>query len=145
MNRIELSVDIAAPVGRVWRALCDPAEVASWDPGLVEALDAPAEYPQPGQRVRWQMRSGPYDTLADSPQEVLLERRLRTLLELGPIHMDETYELTPLDGGCRVELVVEWSAPPLIAGLAGRSLREGFEASLAGLKRWCESVNDPAG
>ena len=143
MSRIELSIDIAAPTARVWRALCDPDEVTRWDPGIVEALDAPADYPQPGQRVRWRMRSGPYDTLVDSPQEVLPERRLHSLLELGPIRMDETYDLTPSDAGCRVELAVEWSAPPPIASLAGRLLREGFETSLAGLKRWCEADMSP--
>jgi uncharacterized protein YndB with AHSA1/START domain len=139
MHSIRLSIDIAAPAGRVWRALCDAAEVAQWDFSVAEALDAPADYPQPGQRVTWRLASGPYTTLVDSPQEVVTERRLRSLLEIGPIKMDETYELTPSDAACRVDLVIDWEAPALIATIAGRSLREGFEASLAGLKRHCEA------
>lgn len=143
MGRIELEVEIAAPVERVWRALCDPAEVVRWSTDVSQALDAPADYPQPGQLVRWRMRSGPYQTLLDSPQEVEEGRRLRSLLELGPVRMDETYGLAPGGEGCRVALLVEWSAPPLIAAVAGRSLQESFQASLAGLKRWCEGGAPP--
>ena len=138
MSRIELTIVTDAPVARVWQALCAADEVPHWDSSIIEALDAPPDYPQPGQEVRWRLRTGPYNTLIDKPQEVEPERKLRALLEIGPIKIDETYTLTPLDAGCRVDLVIDWTAPMLIASLAGNELRKGFESSMAGLKRWCE-------
>ncbi|HLF79428.1 MAG TPA: SRPBCC family protein [Dehalococcoidia bacterium] len=144
MYRFDLSVDIVAAVSRVWHALCDPGEVVQWDSGVTEALDAPPDYPMPDQHVRWTYRSGLWRVLHDRPQEVVAERRLRSILNLGPYVMDETYELAETTDGCRLELVVLLRVRvPVIGGLvegvwAGPETKRGFAESLAGLKRWCE-------
>ena len=91
MRRFLLTTLIDAPVDRVWRALCDPAEVVQWDAGVIIAIDAPADYPRPGQTVRWRYRSERRPELLDRPQEVVPEQKLRSILELGPYYMDETY------------------------------------------------------
>jgi uncharacterized protein YndB with AHSA1/START domain len=146
MRRIVLTTKINAPVSRVWRALCDPAEVVCWDAGVIAAINAPADYPQPGQRVRWEYRSVHWPTLIDRPQEVVPEQRLRSILELGPYYMDETYALAPVEGGTLLTTTIDltvrrWIFGPLFERLwAGREVRQGFEASLAGLKRYCEAV-----
>jgi hypothetical protein len=144
MYTIHSQAQISAPVSRVWRALCDPAEVVRWDSGVVEALDAPPDYPLPGQHVRWRCHSGLFRLLHDRPLEVATERRLRSRLSLGPIEIDETYDLSEAPGGCLIHLAVELRvAVPFLGRLlesiwAGPQTRAGFEESLAGLKRHCE-------
>jgi hypothetical protein len=142
--RIELSIEIEASPARVWQALCDPAEVAQWDSGIEAALDAPADYPRPGQVVRWQLRSGPFRTLVDRPQVVDPERTLRSLLSVGPFQMDETYTITPAPSGCVLAVLVDATgALPLIGGFIehiylGPMIKRDFGASLAAIKRHCE-------
>jgi hypothetical protein len=96
---IEHVTDIAADRERVWRALTDPALVLIWDTGIVQAIDVPPDYPQPGQTVRWKYRlAGLPLTLVDQPQEVTRLERLRTRIALGFLRFDETYTLESLAG-----------------------------------------------
>jgi hypothetical protein len=143
-STIDLSVDIAATPQRVWRALCHPSEVVRWDSTVVRALDAPADYPRPGQHVRWRCK-GLFRTLHDRPQAVEHAGRLRSLLDLGPYHIDETYTLSELPSGCRLDLHVDLTVRiPILGSVvervhATRSICEGFETSLRALKLHCEA------
>jgi uncharacterized protein YndB with AHSA1/START domain len=141
---IDLSMDIAAPPAQVWRALCDPAAVARWDTSVVAALDAPADYPQPGQHVRWRCRDTS-ELLHDRPQEVVPERRLHSLLDFGRQHLDETYELVETPAGTQIDLRIMLKInTPFIAGpillhlIDGPIVRRTSEASLTNLKFYCE-------
>jgi len=144
MYSFVVSVEIAAPPVRVWRALCDPAEVAQWDSGIVQALDAPADYPQPGQHVRWRYANGPFRTLHDRPQAVVPERTLRSLIAIGPARFDETYTLEAVDGGTRlsakmdVSMVIGRLGWPLERTYVGPESRRTVEASLRAIKQQCE-------
>lgn len=144
MYSYTISEEIAAPPARVWRALCDPAEVVQWDSGVVQALDAPADYPQPGQHVRWRYSNGPFRTLHDRPQEVVPERTLRSLIAIGPARFDETYTLEPSNAGTRLSAAMDVRMPvPLLGGVierlyAGPESRRTVEASLRAIKRHCE-------
>lgn len=145
MYAFAVSVDVAAPPTRVWRALCDPAEVVCWDSGVGAALDAPPDYPSPGQHVRWHYSDGPFRILHDRPQEVVPERKLRSLLSVGPFRFDETYSLEPGGDGCRLSAAMELRAPLPPLGwalehlcLAPRTQR-AVEASLRAIKRHCEA------
>jgi hypothetical protein len=139
------SIEIAAPVERVWRALCNPAEVVQWDEAVLGALDAPADYPQPHQHVRWRYAQGPFRLLHDRPKEVVPNRTLRSLLSLGPFLFDETYALTSANGGTwlRASMIVRAPLPPfgLIIErlyLAAQTKRT-VEMSLQAIKRHCEA------
>lgn len=145
MYSFEERIDIAATPARVWRALCEPAEVVEWDTGVEAALDAPADYPQPGQHVRWRYTNGPHRVLHDRPQEVVPERTLRSLIDLGPMRMDERYTLVARGGGAELTaalaLRVAW---PVIGPIAARFVygpasRRSVAASLRAIKRHCES------
>ena len=144
MYSFTVSVDIDAPPSRVWRALCDPAEVVQLDTGVVEAIDAPAGYPQPGQHVRWRYSNGPFRTLHDRPQEVVPERTLRSLIRVGPTQMDETYTLDATDSGTRLTATMLVRVPwPVVGALAERAVfgpatRKAVTASLQAIKRHCE-------
>jgi hypothetical protein len=145
VRRCEVSVEVRAPVERVWRALCYPPEVVRWDAGVAAAIDAPADYPRPGQRVRWRCRGGPFPVLVDEPREVAPSQRLRSFLRLGPFRYDETYRLEPALSGCRLTAIVGvWTALPVVGHLIDRlylapATRRALATSLAALKRHCES------
>lgn len=144
MYRFALTVAIDAPPAHVWRALCDPAEVVLWDGGVTQALDAPPDYPRPGQHVRWRFRRGLFRTLHDRPQEVVPERRLRALLGVGPWRFDEVYTLTPRAGGSSLTVTMEVRAPGVPLGgtfarvILGPRTRTSVEASLRAIKHHCE-------
>jgi hypothetical protein len=146
-----LTVEINAPILRVWRALCDPHEVLAWDPGLEAALDAPDDYPRPGQHVKWRCRSGPFHVLHDRPQEVEGGRRLRSLLALGPYRYDETYMLEAAGRGCRLTVAVSvWMVVPVVHSLfellyLGPATQRAFTQSLAAIKSLCETEPFPPG
>ena len=145
MFSFSVAVEISAPASRVWRALCDPAEVVAWDTGVVAARDAPADYPQPGQHVRWRYANGPFRVLHDRPQEVAPERTLRSLISNGPLRIDETYRLDPAGGGTRLTATLLLRVPwPVVGALAERAVfgpatRRAVTASLAAIKRHCEA------
>ncbi len=145
MYAFRLAVDINAAPARVWRALCDPAEVVRWDGNVVEALDAPGDYLRPGQHVRWRCRSGPFRVLHDRPQEVEAERMLRSLLALGPFRFDETYDIEAVEGRCRLTAALIVRAPlpllgPVVESLyLGPTTRRSVAAALEAIKRLCES------
>jgi uncharacterized protein YndB with AHSA1/START domain len=141
-----VSVEVGAPPSRVWRALCDPAEVVVWDTGVERALDAPADYPQPGQHVRWRYSNGPFRVLHDRPQEVVPERTLRSLISNGPLRIDETYELEAVaGGGTRLTATLLLRIPWPIAGaiaerrVFGPATKHAVTASLSAIKRHCEA------
>lgn len=146
MYAFTIATDINAPIPRVWRALCDPAEVVRWDTGVVEPIDAPADYPQPGQHVRWRYSNGPFRTLHDRPQEVVVEGTLRSLISIGPLRFDETYTLLPRDSGTRLSTAMRVFVPLLFGGpltervYAGPESRRTVAASMAALKRYCEQA-----
>jgi hypothetical protein len=146
VSAFHVSVQINAPPRRVWRALCDPAEVIQWDSGVTVALDAPADYPQPGQHVRSRYRNGPFRILHDRPQEVAAERTLRSLLTVGPFRFDETYTLAPCNGGCRLTMAMQVHVPiPMIGRLIerlylGPRTQATVRASLQAIKRYCEGL-----
>ncbi len=149
MERFAIELVIAAPPSRVWRALCDPAEVVRWDTSVVEALDAPSDYPQPGQHVRWRTRAGVARILHDRPQEVIPERRLRSSLRLGLLCFDETYALGAAADETETKLTVtmEVTVPiPVVGTLIGRWYalpvsRRAVAASMDALKRHCERTS----
>jgi uncharacterized protein YndB with AHSA1/START domain len=144
MYSFSVSIDIAAPPSRVWRALCDPAEVVRWDTGVIEAIDAPADYPRPGQHVRWRYSNGPFRTLHDRPREVVPDRTLRSLIRVGPTQMDETYTLGGTDSGTRLTATMLVRVPwPVVGVLAERAVfgpatRKAVTASLQAIKLHCE-------
>jgi uncharacterized protein YndB with AHSA1/START domain len=147
MPSFSITVTINAPIERVWRALCDPAEVTRWDATVVEALDAPCDYPKPGQHVRWRI-AGSDAVLHDRPQHVEPPTRLHSLLSQGRENLDETYTLTAAGDQATVVMcyvMLTYDIPFVgwvIARLRSlRRAREGFEASLHNLKHHCETTH----
>jgi len=108
MPSFTLTTTINARIDRVWRALSDPTEVRHWDATVIEALDAPPDYPQPGQHVQWRIANTSNSSLRkrggagggvlhDHPQHVEPPTLLHSHLTLNRDHLDETYTLTSPD------------------------------------------------
>jgi hypothetical protein len=145
---IEHFVEIAADRERIWRALTDPASVAIWDTGIVAAVDAPADYPVPGQTVRWRYRLfGLPLTLVDRPQEVVPRERLRTSIALAFLRLDETYTLAASPANAvhtRLGICLRLGNTLPVLGRAfdrhiGRGLaRETITQSLSAIRDFCE-------
>ncbi|MEB2343123.1 MAG: SRPBCC family protein [Deltaproteobacteria bacterium] len=151
MRRFAETIAITAAPERVWRALTDPAEVVAWDTGIVAPIDAPPDYPRPGQQVRWRYRLGPLPlVLHDRPSEVVPAATLRSSIDLGPFTFDETYTLRA--EGATTHLTADLSlastlplAGPLLETLIGAPLaRSTVRLSLAAIKRHCEGTGSPA-
>jgi hypothetical protein len=140
------TVQIDTSVERVWRALTVPTEVVQWDSGIIEPIDAPPDYPQPGQHVRWRYRLGPVSLiLHDRPTEVLHNSTLRSSIDLGPFSFDETYELDSPESSTTLlsaRLTVSSNLPVigvLLERAAGAPLaRATVRTSLQAIKRHCE-------
>jgi hypothetical protein len=146
MQRFSETIEISRDADRVWRALSTPSEVVCWDTGILEPLDAPADYPRPGQHVRWRYRLGPIPMLLhDRPSEVVPPTTFRSSIHLGPFDFDETYTLVA-KGSSTTELTAELSLTTgvaLVGGwierVIGRPLaRATVRTSLAAIKRHCE-------
>lgn len=145
---VEHSVDIAADRGRVWHALTDPAAVVVWDTGIVAPIDAPPDYPRPGQTVRWRYRLlGIPLTLIDRPQEVVPLERLRTLIALAFLRLDETYTLaSPASAPGNTHLSVRLdigNVLPVFRGAFDRRVGRGLALqtiteSLRAIRDFCE-------
>lgn len=147
-------IQIAVPVHRVWQALCLPDEVAQWDSGVHASLDAPVDYPQPGQRVRWQTTGTFLRILIDEPREVIRERRLRSNLSLGPARFDEMYTLeTGADNSeipadqclLHMSLTLHVVAVPLRQLWYRHFLADtpaSMESALASIRNHCETTPD---
>lgn len=151
MQRFAETIEIAAAPARVWRALTDPAEVVVWDTGIVAPIDAPPDYPRPGQHVRWRYRLGPLPlVLHDRPTEVVPTTTLRSSIRLGPFDFDETYTLRA--DGATTRLTADLSLTstvavvgPLLEELIGAPLaRSTVRLSLAAIRRHCERTEPAA-
>lgn len=131
------TVEIVADSARVWRALTTPSEVVVWDTGVACPLEIAPDYPQPGQAARWRYQLGPIRlTLHDCPAEVVERKTLRSLIQLGPFHFDETYslqELERIDAAPRMSLTAKlllWSEVPLLGGMLTRWIGRPIAASV---------------
>ncbi len=148
MQRFAESIDIDADTARVWRALTIPAEVIRWDTAVVEALDAPPDYPRVGQHVRWRYPLvGLALILHDRPTRVESRAILSSYIRLGPFDFAETYTLCARGSSTQLseELLVSSFVPMigrLLLWFAGRSLaRSIVQGSLRAIKQHCEQAD----
>jgi uncharacterized protein YndB with AHSA1/START domain len=137
--RVVVTVDIAVRPERVWRALTDPAEVEAWDG--VTAVSVPAGYPAPGQHARWASRTGPVRmALHDRVRVVEAPRCFASTIDVGFVHVEETYRLDPQRPGTRlVSDNVVSSRLPGLGWLAAALARRNVAESMTRLASFCEA------
>lgn len=140
---VVVEVDIDAPVGRVWRALCEPAQVCQWDGARIVTVSD--DYPRVGEHARWRIPMGAWWVmLHDRPYAVEAHERLASNLSWLWVAIDEEYTLRPGPGGGGTRLTstnhVRSRLPFGILGQrSARVVRAATEAAMARLKAHCEA------
>lgn len=144
-----MSTLISAERSRVWRALTTPSELLRWDDQIVELLDSPANFPQPGQQVRWRCRIGAVPIVVHQTiRELLPGERLQSAISRGVFCFDETYMLsTESEAPERTRLslrIVASNSTPLVGGVMDRfEVRrlsaELIDSRLRSIQKWCEN------
>jgi hypothetical protein len=116
---------------------------------MLASVDAPADYPAPGQHIRWRYQLGPVQlVLHERPQEIVALERYCTSLTVGSLRLQQTYTLqrekadTPQT---RLGMkVVSSNSVPVMGGEVDRfELRrmtsERIDTTLRLLQKWCEN------
>jgi len=137
--RVTVTVEIAAPVARVWRALTVPAEVAQWDG--VDPAAVPDGYPEVGQQARWGTKVGfLHLTLHDRIRLVEVERRLASSINVAIMHVEERYTLETTTRGTRLTSDNEVSSRlPGLGWLAARLVSASIRSSMVRFVAHCEA------
>jgi uncharacterized protein YndB with AHSA1/START domain len=135
---VVVRVTIAAPIERVWRALCDPVEVSVWDGARPAAV--PPDYPRAGQHARWRATwFGVPVVLHDRVRAVEAPRRLAARITYAAVDVDEEYRLDATTAGTTTvtsDNVVR-SRPRGLSWLAARHTRRSVEAAMHRLAEHC--------
>ena len=147
MITVTMSAMICADRQSVWRALTVPSELIRWDERILDLLEPAPDYPCPGQLVRWRYRLGQVPVIMhDRPVEVSPNERIRSNLELGPLHFDSTHNLAVNGSAPSTSLslkVIASNSAPVVGGLIDRfdvrRIATSFvESRLRCLKGWLE-------
>lgn len=142
-TEVVVEVDVDAPVGRVWRALCEPEQVCQWDGARIVTVSD--DYPVPGEHARWRIPVGAWWVmLHDRVAAVEPHERLASRLSWLWVAIDEEYALEPGRDGTGTHLVssnVVRSRLPF--GLLGRAtariVGDAVSDAMERLKAHCES------
>ncbi|MBX6383274.1 MAG: SRPBCC family protein [Microbispora sp.] len=137
--RFETSVDIDAPVERVWQVLTDVTKWPEFTPTTtkVEPLgDGPLAV---GGRFRVKQPGLPLTIWQVT--ELIENRSFTWRAETGGVVTVGTHVLTPRDGGVSAQLGIEQSGPlaPLMSLLIGGRVRRYVRTEAESLKQRCES------
>ena len=139
MTGVRVVTDIAAPVGRVWRALVSPAEVRAWDGA--EPIDVPDDYPRRGHHARWRVTLAARPVvLHDRVRLVDAERTLQSDITYAFLRLDETYALWPTEAGTRLLTSVSVAATtPGLGRLAWAITGRTVRSAMTRLRTHCEA------
>jgi uncharacterized protein YndB with AHSA1/START domain len=115
-DRIEKQVDIAAPVGRVWRALIDHREFGAW---FRVDLESPFEV---GRTVRGRITHPGYEHVVWQARIDAIELEHRFAFSWRPyaIDPDKDYSAEPMTQ-------VEFTLEPIATGTRLRIVESGFD------------------
>lgn len=112
MKRIETSVVIQMPIDQVFGYVIEPANLPKWAPGFVEARstsEGPIKVGSTSTRIT------NFSGRESESQHVVTEFEPNALMAVstrtGPLEIKEMFELHAADGGTRVTIAEEVTAP----------------------------------
>lgn len=143
-DRIERTVELRAPVARVWRALADASELGSWFGFVVTEGEL-----APGARLRGRITHEAYTHVVFEITVVEMEPERRLSWRWHPAAVEQnvdytaepatlvTFELEPIDGGTRLTVVETGFSklPPDRRQSALRSNEGGWTAQMVAIER----------
>ena len=142
---IDATLDIEAPAERVWQVITDFPRYGEWNP----FLRACSTTLKPGDPIDLQVQlfgSGPRPQrewmLTHTPGKEFSYSMKPA--PLGALHSRRSHTVTPLGSGrCRYESHFEIAGwlQPLVRGLLGGKLEQGFAGMTAGIKSRAENLH----
>ena len=148
-----MSAVINADRPSVWRALTTPSELIRWDERILGLLEPVEGYPHPGQHVRWRYRLGTVPVVMhDRPLEVSAQKKLRSTLSLGLLHLESTHTLAVNGDASKTRLslkVLASNSTPIVGGSIDRFdvrriATDFVDTRLRSLKEWIEDDRSDA-
>ncbi len=147
MITIAMAAVIDASPSRSWRALTSLDERLEWDDRVLGLVEAPDEYPVPGQHVRWRYRLGTVQVIMhERTLDVAEGERIRANLQIGSMRLDQTFSLQVESGSApstRIGMrVVASNSIALVGGTVDRfDVRQmassHIDETLRSLQKWC--------
>ncbi len=145
MAHFEKSVEIAAPVEKVWQYIVQGTSTLEYMPMVSEfEFTRPVEY-RPGDRFRMKMKVlGVTLEFESEVEEEVPNEKLR-FSSISGMQNTTTYLLEPIEGGCRVTFISDYEVPGGFLGqiadriAVGRAMEKGVAEALENLKRKMEA------
>lgn len=115
MRRIETSVIIQRPTDQVFAYVIEPSNMPEWAPGYLEGtLTSEAPVGLGSTSTRATEFGGRRSTSEHVVTEFRAGELIATSTKTGPLEIREIFELEPADGGTRVTITEEVTAPFLL-------------------------------
>jgi uncharacterized protein YndB with AHSA1/START domain len=144
MKRIETSVVIQMPIDQVFDYLIEPANLPEWAPGFVEGRSTSEDPIGVGSTSTRITNFGGRDS---ESEHVITEFEQNALMavssKMGPMEIKEMFVLEPADGGTRVTIAEEVSAPLLLRPtewIFGMTAGKNIDKYGPALKEWLEGA-----
>ena len=137
---IESSIDIQAPIERVWDLTCDVERLPSLNPTFRSAIRLDDDQPLgvgSKIRLRQQLQPALVWTITEFKEPTLFEWSTRLL----GTTMTATHNVEPIHGGCRNNLRVQLTGPAswILERIAGRLIRRAIITENQGFKAVAEN------
>jgi uncharacterized protein YndB with AHSA1/START domain len=142
--RVEIPVEIAAPVDAVFALVTDPARLPEWQDTTIAAEIEGGGPLREGVRIR-ETHKGPFGRRLDSVVEVARfepDRRFDLRIVEGPIKIHGDHSFSAAGDGTRLDFVAHGELPGplrLLGPLAARMLQRQFRGHFEALKRLLEA------
>jgi len=136
---------VHADLGRIWRAIIDPAVVVQWSCDVSAILSDPQDYPTAHKTYSWRYRH-PFLklTLYDTPMVIIPDEKFYSTGRMLFFDWNEIYELSALSDSVlvSVELNIK-SMIPIIGGIIDRFYlkpvaEKQVQQTLSRLAEFCE-------
>lgn len=114
--RVQSTIEIAAPVDKVWNFLVDPKKIPLVLPGLVENVNVPALPLKEGSQFQYRYQM--YGVMTEGTWKVtkLEPKRVYDAVTDGDVESRWHYEVSEREGKTHVALDVTYRAPQSVLG-----------------------------
>jgi len=120
MAKVERSININAPVEKVFAYISDPETQLEWLPSITDYRDVTGE--GVGQRWSWTYKMAGLRFNGKSEVTEHVPNQRRAVKTTGGIPSNWTWILEPEAGGTRLNMLIEYTIPVPVVGKLGEKL-----------------------